>query len=246
MKPSLERVVPSTLPAFLLLLISCGGPPQRDGVTPGQAHMFAHFDRASEVHDALVRGELNRAKGAAEWIATHQDPRAIPGNSAEHQARMEESASAVSQSYHLQEATEAAAHMGRACGDCHRANEVSPRFLIGTAPPGGSGPQAEMARHVWASERMWEGLLGPGDHAWKSGAEALKGGWLDPQAVVSNPEDRARIRELVQQVYTLGGQAETASDSEARAELYGQFLNTCTECHDLTAARIRTGTRSGE
>ena len=75
--------------------------------------------------------------------------------------------------------------------------------------------------------------------AWRSGAEALESGWLDPQEVVSNPRDRTRIRELVRQVYELGLEAESTEDSEARADLYGKFLNTCNECHVLTAARIR-------
>jgi mono/diheme cytochrome c family protein len=245
MKPSLSRVCRDGLPVFLILafwsvlLSSCGGISRRDGVTPTQAHMFAHFDRAGEVHDALVRGELGRAQEAAEWIATHQDTRELPGNHPELEAEMQHYASLVSLSSELRGAAQAAAHMGRTCGDCHRLNDVSPRFLIGTAPPGGTGAQAEMARHVWAAERMWEGLVGPGDRAWGSGAEALKSGWLDPQQVVSNPEDRPRIRELVGQVYVLGMEAESATDAEARAEIYGEFLTTCNECHVLTAARIR-------
>jgi hypothetical protein len=201
--------------------------------------MFAHFDRAGEVHNALVKGELDRARKAAEWIVVHQEPGTIPGDSPALRSEMQRQAAAVSVSNTLPEATLAAAQMGRACGDCHRENEVNPRFLVGTAPPGGTGPQAEMARHIWASERMWEGLVGPEDHAWRSGAEALRSGWLDPQQVVANPEDRPRIRTLVQQVYELGNEAQSAADPHTRADLYGEFLNTCNDCHILTAARIR-------
>lgn len=239
MKPSLARVVRGILTFSFLLVVSCGGVPQREGVTPTQAHMFAHFDRAGEVHDALVRGDLDRAKTAANWIATHEEPSGIPGEHPELLSEMHRQAQALSRSNDLEEASAAAAQMGQACGDCHKANEVSPRFLIGTAPPGGSGPQAEMARHVWASERMWEGLVGPGDDAWKWGAEALKSGWLDPREIVSDPDDGPAIHALVRQVYDLGGQAETATDSEARATLYGDFLNTCCGCHRLTGAMIR-------
>jgi len=245
MSPSLKKVDRVSLPVFLLffslgaMLGGCGGPPHREGVTPAQAHMFAHFDRATEVHDALVKGELDRARDAADWIATHQEPQSVPGTPPELQLQMQSLATQVTLARSLPEANRAAAQMGRTCGECHRANRVDPRFLIGTAPPGGTGPAAEMARHVWAAERMWEGLVGPGDHAWRSGAEALKSGWLDPQQVVANAEDRPRIRELVRQVYELGTSAESTSDSEDRADLYGEFLNTCHECHVLTAARIR-------
>jgi len=239
MKPSLSRVWGGIPPVLLFLFASCGGVSQREGVTPTQAHMYAHFDRAGEVHDAVVRGDLNRARSAAAWIATHQHPQGLPGATSEFQAAMQEYATQVSQSNHLEEATMAATQMGRTCGDCHRENGVSPRFLVGTVPPGGEGPKAEMALHVWASERMWEGLMGPGDHAWTSGARALREGWLDAQELVSDPEDRARIRELIRQVYTLGGKGESATEPQVRAELYAEFLNTCMECHRLTSARIR-------
>ncbi len=224
---------------FPILLSSCGAPPFREAVTPTQAHMYAHFDRAGEVHDALVRGELDRAKVAGEWIASHPEPRGLTDVPEAFLFAMQGYATQVSQSNRLEEAATAAAHLGRTCGDCHREQAIEPRFLVGTAPPSGDGPKAEMARHIWASERMWEGLVGPGDHAWRSGAEALKQGWLDPHDVASDPGDRERIGELIRQVYALGTQAERASDSGERAEIYGEFLNTCTECHRLTAAYIR-------
>lgn len=245
MSPSLARVHRDTPPVLFLILIpcafssGCAGASPREAVTPAQAHMFAHFDRATAAHDALVRGELDRAREAAEWIAEHQEPRSGSGTPPELQMQMQSLATQVSLARSLPEANRAAAQMGRTCGECHAANGVEPRFLIGTAPPEGTGPQAEMARHVWAAERMWEGLVGPGDHQWRYGAEALRGGWLDPQDVVANPEDRARIRALVRQVYELGTQAEGTTDREARADLYGEFLNTCYECHLLTAAHIR-------
>ena len=236
---TLRRLLSFFLPTVLLLLASCGGPPQREGITPTQAHMYAHFDRAGEVHDALVRGDLDRAKVAAAWIANHHEPRGLDQMPPEHLAAMERYATEVSQSYHLEEAATAAAHLGRTCGDCHKEEGIDPRFLVGTAPPGGEGPRAEMARHVWAAERMWEGLVGPGDYAWRSGAHALTEGWLNIQELTTDPQDRERVHELIRQVYSLGGRAEATSDSHERADLYGEFLNTCTECHRLTAARIR-------
>jgi cytochrome c553 len=201
--------------------------------------MYAHFDRAAEVHHALVLGDMDTARQAAHWLATHEEITDIPPESEGEIAQMQAFAKAVAESQTLAEAAAAASQMGRVCGDCHEENRVAPRFLSGTAPPEGGGPQAEMARHVWASERMWEGLVGPLDYAWTSGAEALRGGWLDPQSVVSDPDDRVRVRELVRHVYEIGTQSEMASDSNRRAELYGEFLTTCIDCHELTGAVIR-------
>jgi mono/diheme cytochrome c family protein len=201
--------------------------------------MYAHFDRAGEVHDALVRGRLDRARPGAEWLATHQEPRMLPEGSDQIGALMKMYAQNVREAEDLQEAAHATAQMGRTCGDCHRQYGVSPRFLVGTAPPSGSGARAEMSRHVWAAERMWEGLVGPEDYAWTSGAAALKEGWLNPRDVVSDAGDRERVRDLVRQVYTLGVQADRATTPEDRARIYGEFLTTCIDCHVLTEAIIR-------
>lgn len=240
MFPSFGRVLTGALFILLLIVSACIGKTAREGVTPMQTHMYSHLDRAGELHDALVRGDLDRARSPATWIATHQERRDFTGKSAYFQDAMRAFAAEVGKADHLQDAAYAAGRMGQTCGDCHRENEVEPRFLIGTAPPpSGSGAKAEMARHVWASERMWEGLVGPGDQGWSSGVEALVGGWLDTQDVVSNPQDQARIRELVRQIYDLGGKARSAASSSERAELYGEFLNTCNECHLLTEAQIR-------
>ena len=154
-------------------------------------------------------------------------------------AAMKSYASQVWEAQSLEAAADATAQVGQACGECHRRYQVAPRFLVGAPPPGGSGPRAEMARHVWAAERMWEGLVGPEDYAWHSGAEALKEGWLHPAEVISDPQDRDRIRELTQQVYALGARAAAIPEAEGRAEIYGEFLTTCIDCHQLTSAIIR-------
>ncbi|MFC1791919.1 hypothetical protein ACFL0I_05620 [Gemmatimonadota bacterium] len=224
---------------LILLLTACAGTPEREGVTPLQAHMYAHFDRAGEVHDALVRGNLEGARAGALWLAEHQENRRLPEGSDVMGALMKDQASRVGAASNLEEAASATAHMGRACGDCHRRNEVNPRFLVGTAPPAGTGSKAEMALHVWASERMWEGLVGPEDYAWKAGAGALKEGWLHPSDLVANPRDATRLREITQRVYSLGSEAEACTDPGERADLYGKFLTTCIDCHRLTSAIIR-------
>jgi len=42
----------------------------------------------------------------------------------------------------------------------------------------------------------------------------------------------------VRQVYEIGGAATSTSGLEERAEIYGQFLSTCADCHRITEARI--------
>jgi mono/diheme cytochrome c family protein len=201
--------------------------------------MFAHFDRAEAAHDALVRFDMEQARKEGEWLASHEEPGMVPVDSDQHLAFMHRYARQVADAQELSDAAEGLAQMGRTCGDCHRQNDVRPRFLMGTAPPTGSGAEAEMARHIWAADRMWEGLLAPDDFAWTSGAKALREGWLSPSEVSVEASDQQRVRELVSQVYELGVAAEATEDPTLRGEVYGKFLTTCAECHRLTGAIIR-------
>jgi len=232
------RFPKATAAALLVLLTSCAGAPEREGVTPAQSHMYAHLDRTREVHDALVQGNMEEARKGSDWLATHQETDRLPEGSDAYGAVMTAHATQVREASDLGEAAMAASRMASACGDCHREYSVSPRFLMGAAPSGGSGAKAEMALHVWASEQMWNGLVGPDDYAWTSGSSALTKGWLSPRDVAADPSSRERVRELVQQVYEIGSRAGTVSESHARAEVYGDFLTTCIDCHRLTGAII--------
>lgn len=223
---------------LLFPLFACASTPEREGVTANQAHMYAHFDRTREVHDALVRGNLEGARRGAQWLATHQDADKLPDGSEQFATLMRAKAMQVSYASELPEAAMAAAQMASACGGCHEKHSVAPRFLVGAPPPAGSGAKAEMALHVWASEQMWHGLVGLDDYAWTSGASALTKGWLSPGDVVTDQDAHERVRELVQQVYRLGTRAGTVEDPQGRAEVYGEFLTTCIDCHRLTSAII--------
>lgn len=201
--------------------------------------MCEHFDQATEARAALVRGDMETTRRAARWLATHEETTQLPPGSEDLLAEMRMYAQRASETSDLASSAQAISQMGRVCGSCHSTYKIDPQFFLGTAAPEGHGPRAEMARHVWASERMWEGMVGPLDHAWVEGAKELREGWLDPQEVVSNPGDRAKVHEMVRNVYEIGTRAEKTSEPSERAELYGSFLTTCIDCHRLTGAVIR-------
>jgi len=235
---NLTRALAGALCLLPFFFLACWGNPSREGVTPLQAHMYAHYDRAEAVHQSLMHGEMGTAQESAEWIASHSEIHDIPPGTRRYDDAVRAFAGRVAQSTSLKDAAIAAARMGSSCGDCHQAQQVDPRFLMGTAPPGGGGPRAEMARHVWAADRMWVGLLGPSDAAWDEGARGFQGGWLDTQEVLVDPENRARIRALVRHVYDLGARAVDATGAQERAEIYGEFLNTCADCHSMTLVQV--------
>jgi len=234
----LTRALPGALMVLPLSLIACTGPPQRADLTPLQSHMYAHFDQADAVHHNLMNGNLEAAKKSADWIAVHPEIHDLPAGTPRYDGAVREFARRITESTDIHEAAVAAALMGSSCGDCHRGQRVEPQFLMGTAVPAGDGPKAEMARHVWAADRMWVGLLGPSDAAWLEGARGFQGGWLDTQEVLVDPGSRDEIREMTRHIYELAAQAETAADRGERAELYGEFLATCADCHRLTMVQV--------
>ena len=86
-----------------------------------------------------------------------------------------------------------------------------------------------MKRHMWATERLWEGIYGPSDEAWKAGAAALE---LDPfpkkelsKGGVHALSSAARFSKHAKHV----GDRKTG---EQRAKLYASLLATCSPCHD--------------
>jgi hypothetical protein len=81
-----------------------------------------------------------------------------------------------------------------------------------------------MARHRWAADRLWEGVIGNSDVAWHAGLDVLAAAPLD------EPANRAGLARQLQR------QAENArrpgpGTLTARAAVYGEILTTCASCH---------------
>jgi hypothetical protein len=84
-----------------------------------------------------------------------------------------------------------------------------------------------MARHVWAADRLWEGLIGGDEDRWTRGLAVLAdsplpfGPLTDAPALATQLQRRAREQ--------LDARAMTLPDGRATA--YGEMLVTCAACH---------------
>ena len=94
-----------------------------------------------------------------------------------------------------------------------------------------SGAHASMRRHQWAMDRLWDALVVPSDDAWNAGALALAEAPLVPEQLTPSKSPAPRVAELAQTVHDLGLKAASADRGDARAEVYGELLATCAECH---------------
>jgi hypothetical protein len=88
-----------------------------------------------------------------------------------------------------------------------------------------------MIRHLWAADRMWEGLVGPSSAAWEAGARVLAEDWEGFGEAIRASSSPDRAQSYVNAIQELGIRASMATTQDARAGAYGDLLGTCNRCH---------------
>jgi cytochrome c553 len=208
-------------------------PPQqrfeRDMMT--RLHMHASFDTARAIERLLIRGRVDDARYFARSLASEPD---APGLEpwAKQIALVRERAAAVASAPGIDQACRREAQLAAACAGCHADAGAQPEFRSPPALPAESQTVAgRMARHQWAADRIWEGMIGDSDEAWRAGLDVLA---MTPLAFPQIDSDRVGLALRLQQ---LADQARhpVTNDLVERARLYGEILVTCEACHSLTA-----------
>lgn len=189
-------------------------------------HMHRNFDLLRAIERLLIRGKLDEARRFAEAIATAPDEPAH-GPWAAHAVAVRDRAMAVARATSVDDALRKETRLAAACGDCHREHRGSGMFeRPPAAPPDQPTLDARMARHRWATSRMWEGLVGGEADAWREG--------LDVLAVTPLPAAQAARADLARRLQQLAGDARQRSRTDTlaeRARAYGELLATCAGCH---------------
>lgn len=207
---------------WMWLALGCGAgraPVVAQPALPTAPHMQEVLDRAVAAREAVVAGDVRDARLQLAWLADNAITSAPPPPAMAHLAEaVREAAATGANGAGLREVGIATASLARACGDCHDAVVDGPLFPAENLPPG-EQIETHMLRHRWAVDRMWEGLVSPDDHRWRSGAYAFLEEPLVPEIVA------------LTQVHTLGRAGLDASSREERAVLYGEILSSCAMCH---------------
>ena len=202
-------------------LSSCGGSAAVD------ERMIDHFSRAGQIQSSLIAGDLEAARRPARWVAEHEsltdpDPEAVRWAGS-----LKQAASDVANAASLDGAADATGRMAAACAGCHSA-EGGPRFrTMVEVPPEGTTTGTHMVRHLWAMDRMWEGLIGGSDAAWRAGAEALA--TQGASGEFSSGGASAALAEALHE------QARTARQLSPAAwpAAYADMIKICAGCHTL-------------
>lgn len=212
------------------------GEPRREteANSPTAEQMAHHFDHATRARDALVRGDLDGARGAAREL-TRIEISEVPAGWSPHLVPFEQAARRVADASDLDVAALAFGEVARACGSCHRALEAHVS-MTDVPPPLGDDLRSHMQKHLWATDRIWEGLIVPSNTRFVAGCGALADAPLDPATLMPNRTASPEVTELAHRVHELGRNCSRATEGAVQAQIYGELLRTCADCHRRVGA----------
>lgn len=200
--------------------------------------MHQRFSRTFDIQTGLIHGDLEQVRSAATWIASRVDGVGLSSEAEAYSRRLAEEAGALALAQDLQEAAALTATLAVSCGDCHQALGRGPRFVVGQSSPRGDSREAQMIRHLWAADRMWEGLVGPSEESWQAGASALAETGPTLVRALRASSGSGPGSSLVNQVQAAANQALEATTWSERADAYGQMLGSCNGCHAAMGVRV--------
>ncbi|HET9958429.1 MAG TPA: hypothetical protein VFQ61_28235 [Polyangiaceae bacterium] len=192
--------------------------------------MRDHFREAETIRFAVIAGKLEDAVQAAAKLSDKSDAGKYPKTYRTSLERMQHAAKRIQNSADIAEVTAAAADMGTACGSCHE-GQHGPKANVGNAPSAGESVSSRMARHSWATARLWEGLYVPSSAAWNAGARSLQ---EDPFPEEVLKRGGVYARSAAKDFRTFAAQSLNKDSPTERATVYAALLRTCATCHLAT------------
>ena len=198
-------------------------------------HMHGHKVHVDAIKAGVIAGDLGATREHAIWLSEHDEPPGMPDGWAPYVKEMRQYAAVAAAARDLERVAVAVSEIARTCGECHRTNGANLRLAEVPRPPADAkGVSAQMHRHLWAADRMWDSLLGPEEGFWTDATDLLATVDLAPEELSSDPATQERVAELLRRARSLGEQGAQTAAGPARSELLGQFLSLCASCHSLT------------
>jgi hypothetical protein len=203
-------------------------PPRYDDALMLRFHMYRHLDMARATERLLVRGNLEGARALAASMADAPDPAGLEAW-ARQAAVLRKRTRAIANAASIDEACRRMAELSEACGSCH--DDAGALVELDVMPPLPADRQTmatRMARHTWAADRLWEGIIGDADVAWRAGLDVLA---QTPPPFSPLEGDRLALAKRLQDLADEGRQRARSDSRRERAGLYGEILVTCAACH---------------
>lgn len=187
-------------------------------------HMHENFGLVHELERNLIAGRLDDAKVLARGLAQAPDE-AGAAPFAKHTAKVRTHAAAIDRAKTIDEALGHEAQLLGACASCHVDANARPEFRRWPkAPADTSTLEARMTRHLWAAERLWEGMVGDADESWRAGLDML----------VATPSPKGELdapRQVFAKKLQVLAKDTRKLDLATRTTTYAEIMKTCAGCH---------------
>lgn len=192
-------------------------------------HMHENYALYGAIERLLVHNKLADARDLARAIAIAPDEIGLQAWT-RRTATVRERAQALADATTIDDAARAAAGLVEACARCHVDTNAVPA-LRSPPPLPADRPDVDtrMTRHIWAVERIRDGVVSAVDDSWRAGLDVLA------EAPLPWPREDTKRATFAKQIHTLASDARARkTDGLAeRARTYGTILVTCAGCHSL-------------
>jgi hypothetical protein len=195
--------------------------------------MRASFWDTLEARDALIAGDLARAKQAADRLARTDYAATLPPDWMPWTARLQQHAADLSLAGDLGGAAQALGRIALVCGECHELHDAGPAHPRVQSLPWEDPPEAldaRMQRHQLGIAQMWDGLVLPSEQAFRSGTVTITRAPLRAPEQATAPIAEA-LKARVEEVRALAKDARRATTYEERGRVYGELIARCAQCH---------------
>lgn len=192
--------------------------------TTAREQMWSHFVQSAHLQYSVALGDVDAAWAAAREIEETDPVRGISPEALPELTVLRLRARELRTATDLPSISMAAARLAAACGDCHRVHHQGPTFTD-VAPAPDSDDVDHMVEHLWAADRMWEGLTIPSDNHWEAGARVLAD-HVVPMELLPRGTPGLGVK-----LKSLGLDALGDRDTADRTQRYAQILETCATCH---------------
>jgi hypothetical protein len=189
-------------------------------------HMRMHFDDLRMVQRLLVAGKLDDGRSLA-YLLTRPTADAGLTRWDEQSRRVSAAARELTRTPNVNEALRQLARVAVECAGCHVAARSTPTFASPPPPADRPTPEARMARHAWAAERLWEAILGADDARWRGGLTVLADAPLPPDVL----SDTGKFGRDLQAYARTQLDTHGSPSLETRGIAYGEILVLCAGCH---------------
>jgi mono/diheme cytochrome c family protein len=196
--------------------------------------MALQYEQAHAMKLAVIGGDLDRFRLAAKQLAEQPLPADAPKDWQQDLSRMQLAARVGVGAVDVQAAATALSRLGQTCADCHT-KRGGPKLPALDPPSEKASVAAHMARHQWAADTMWDGLIGPSEQAWVKGADAMAVAPLHRDTVAPQTPG---LDDIARSVHQKANEARRVP-SQGRASAYAALLATCATCHDMTGVTKR-------